>query len=84
MDMAIAGADPAFPGSKIWNVTINQFGAILASFRYIQVVDGTGAKIQPAYNAFVLEQQANLPVNGTIFFRGLRPDQPLVPCGVGV
>jgi hypothetical protein len=83
MDMKIAAADAVFPGSKIWDVTIKQFDATLASFKYIQIVDGTGARISSAFNAFLTEQQSN-PDPSTIFFRGLDDDQPFVPCGGGV
>jgi hypothetical protein len=82
MQMTVAPASTAFPGSVIWNVDINQFGATLASFQYIQIVDGTGT-ILPAYNNFTTAQNGN-PVPGNVFFRSILPDQPLVPCGVGV
>jgi hypothetical protein len=81
------GDNTTFPGSVIFDININQFGAALKNqagktpvFRYIQIVNGTGHKIQPAYQKFIDEQQTN-PIPGTIFFRGLRENQPLVPCG---
>lgn len=72
-----------FPNSKVWNLSIKQFGKTLASFKYVQVVDGTGAKLPVAYGRFVTEQNSN-PVPGNIFFRGVRENQPLVVCGGGI
>jgi hypothetical protein len=66
-----------YPNSKVWSLNINQFGTTLASFKYIQIVNGTGS-ILPAFNRFVTQQP------GDVFFRGLRDNQPYVPCGGGL
>jgi len=49
-----------YPGSVIWNRRSELFGSItLLNYNAIQIIDGSGNRIEPAYSEWVKYQQSS-------------------------
>jgi len=61
-----------YPGSVVWSRETYSFGIQIpapASYMLVQIVDAAGARIEPAWSAFVNDQRS-LPNRGTVYYRG--------------
>lgn len=77
----------AMDDPRVWTLTATQFGlpgqnanAITTTYNYKQIIDGNGMETS-FYQDFVDSQGSN-DIPGVVFFRGLRDNTPLVPCGI--
>lgn len=68
--------DPEYPGSLVWVRNTTVFGAnLVADSKLIQIMDGAGEKIEPAWSKFVATEKdpENRKFPGWMFYKSISP-----------